>query len=148
MHAYVLNEDTAGRLYVLFPISDVSPKNPLAADVAYRLPGQMGDSLVYWTVTSAGGREAIVAIASRTPLTELDSLLALTPHAAPGQPVQLGPMALHNLRGIGGITKEGTATPETRRRLRETVEALARRANEKGDVWVWEAHLDNPATRR
>ena len=144
MHVYILNEDDAGRLYALFPLTGAVPRNPLDADKAHRLPGQMGDSLIYWTVTSAGGRESIVAVASRMPLSELDSLIALAPHASPGQPVQVSPMALHSLRGIGGIAKEGTATPETRRRLQDAIDGLTRRANEKGDVWVWETHLENP----
>ncbi len=146
MHAYVLNEDTAGRLYVLFPIPDVSPRNPLAADVGHRLPGQMGDSLIYWTVTSVGGRESIVAIASRAPLAELDSLIAVTPRATPGMPVELDSLDLPRLRGIGGITKEGTTAPESRRWLKETIDGLAKRANGEGDVWVWEALLENPSS--
>lgn len=145
MHVYILNEDDAGKLYALFPLMGAVPRNPLSEDRAHRLPGQMGDSLIYWTVTSSGGRGSIVAVASRTRLAELDSLIAVAPHAEPGWPVQVSPLALHSLRGIGGITKEGTATPETRRRLQDAIDGLEKRASEKGDVWVWETHLENPA---
>ena len=149
MHAYVLNKDIAGSVYVLFPIPGVSPTNPLYPGIRYRLPGQMGDSLVYWTVTSVGGREAIVTIASRAPLEELERVIAQIPRAAPGRPVRYGqvsPSALRGLRGIGRLTKEGTVTKETDRRLEEAIQALAERAKEKGDVWVWEAFLENPSS--
>jgi serine/threonine protein kinase len=148
MHAYVLNEDIAGSVYVLFPIPGVSPTNPLSASVRYRLPGQMGDSLVYWTVTSVGGREAIVAIASRAPLEELERVIAHIPRAAPGRPVRYGqvsPSALGGLRGIGRLTKEGTVPEKAHRQLEDAIGALAERAKEKGDVWVWEAYLENPS---
>jgi len=148
MHTYVLNEDATGNVFVLFPIPGVSPRNPLSAGIRHRLPGQMGDSLVYWTVTSAGGRESIVTIASRSPLDELERVIAQVPPASPGRPVRYGtvdPAALRNLRGIGGLVKGGTVAEETHRMLDETIRALGERAKATGDVWVWEAQLENPA---
>ena len=147
MYTYVFNKDAAGKAYTLFPISGVSPANPLSADVRYRLPGQMGDSILYWTVTSVGGRESIVAIASRAPLVEVEQLVAQVPPASSDRPVQRGTESARprNLRGIGGLVKGGTVSEETRRRLDETVRALAERAKAKGDVWVWETEFENPA---
>lgn len=148
MHTYVLNEDATGNVFVLFPIPGVSPRNPLSGGIRHRLPGQMGDSLVYWTVTSAGGRESIVTIASRSPLDELERVIAQVPPASPGRPVRYGtvdPASLRNLRGIGGLVKGGTVAEETHRMLDETIRALGERAKATGDVWVWEAQLENPA---
>jgi len=147
MHTYVLNEDVAGNVFLLFPIPGVSPKNPLSAGARHRLPGQMGDTLVYWTVTSAGGRESIVTIASRSPLEELEHVIAQVPPASPGRPVRYGkvdPASLRNLRGIGGLVKGGAVSEETHRMLEETIRALGERAKATGDVWVWETLLENP----
>ncbi|HKQ18570.1 MAG TPA: DUF4384 domain-containing protein, partial [Candidatus Eisenbacteria bacterium] len=147
MHTYVFNKDVAGRAYVLFPIPGVLPTNPLSAGVRYRLPGQMGDSTLYWTVTSVGGRESIVAIAARAPLDEVEQLIAQVPSASTDRPVQRGTESTRprNLRGIGGLVKRGTVSEETRRRLDEMVRVLTERAKAKGDVWVWETEFENPA---
>lgn len=148
MYTYVLNEDDAGAVYVLFPIPGVSPTNPLSPTVRYRLPGSMGDSLVYWTVTSVGGREGVVVIGSRTPLVELEEVVTRVPRAEAGRPLRFGRVddsRLGSLRSIGGIVKEGTVAADTRRRLEETVRALDERRKERGDVWIWRANLKNPA---
>lgn len=146
MHTYVFNKDAAGSAYVLFPIAGVSPANPLSAGIRYRLPGQMGDSVLYWTVTSVGGRESIVAIASRTPIAEVEQLVAQVPPASTDRPVRRGAEpSRRNIRGIGGLVTGGTVSEETRRRLDETVRTLAERAKAKGDVWVWETEFENPA---
>ena len=147
MHTYVLNEDATGKVYVLFPLPGVSPGNPLSADTRYRLPGQTGDSLLYWTVTSVGGRESIVTIASRAPLEELERVIARVPRVSPDAPIQYGtvdPAALHNLRGIGGIVTGGTVAEATHRMLDDAIRALGERAKTKGDVWVQEVQLENP----
>ena len=147
MHTYVFNKDVAGKAYVLFPIPGVSPKNPLSAGVRYRLPGQMGDSILYWTVTSVGGRESIVAIAARAPLVEVEQLITQVPTASTDRPVQHGTESSRprDLRGIGGLVTRGTVSEETRRKLDETIRVLAERAKAKGDVWVWETEFENPA---
>jgi eukaryotic-like serine/threonine-protein kinase len=148
IHTYVLNEDIVGKVYVLFPIPGVSPTNPLAASVPYQLPGRMGDSLVFWTVTSAGGREEIAAIASREPLEELERVIAQIPRAAPGRPVQyreLSARDLDNLRGIGGLKKEAAIPEDAHRRLDATIQSLSERAKKVGDVWVWTISLENPS---
>jgi serine/threonine-protein kinase len=147
MYTYVLNEDEAGAVYVLFPIAGASPSNPLSPTVRYRLPGRMDDSLIYWTVTSAGGREAIVVIGSRSPLRELENVIARVPRASNRRAIRFGrvdPSALGRLRSIGGLVKEG-APVDTRRRLEEAVQALDERRKEQGDVWIWRASLKNPA---
>jgi hypothetical protein len=147
MYTYVFNKDVAGKAYVLFPISGVSPGNPLSAGVRYRLPGQIGDSVAYWAVTNVGGRESIVAIAARAPLAEVEQLIAQVPPASADRPVQRGTESSRprNLRGIGGLVTGGTVSEETRRRLDETIRVLAERAKAKGDVWVWETEFENPA---
>lgn len=147
MYTYVLNQDQSGNAYVLFPIQGVSPRNPLPA-IGYRLPGRMGDSLVYWTVTSVGGREGIVVIGSRSPLQELEDVIARVPRASPNVPVRFGPSdpaADGEPRNIGGIVKEGVVSGDTQRRLDEMIQTLEQRSKEEGDVWIWRATLTNPA---
>lgn len=144
MHTYVLDEDEAGAIYLLFPIPGVAPGNPLPAAVPHRLPGRMGDSLLYWTVTTAGGREGITVIGSRSPLRGLEDVIARVPAAGLGSPVRLG-IGAANLgrRSIGGIRKEGAAR-ETHRSLDEAIRALDARRRDAGDVWIWRVQLNDP----
>jgi hypothetical protein len=145
MFVYVLDEDTKGAVFWLFPLKNLALANPLEGRVQHRLPGDLGREVHYWTVTSAGGRETIMAIGSRAPIVELEKALAGVPSARVGEPVQLDPMALRSLRGIGG----GTALPppkgEAKRRLDATLQGLEARGKETGDVWVWSIELRNPA---
>jgi hypothetical protein len=142
MNAYVLNEDEAGSVFVLFPIEGVGSGNPLAAGTSHRLPGEIGDSLLYWTVTSAGGRERITVVGSRTPLGGLEEAITHVPAAGLGAPIRLG-IAVAG-RGIGGMRKE-RAAGDPRRRLDEMIRSLEARRRETGDVWVWRVELNDPA---
>lgn len=147
MYTYVLNEDEAGAVYVLFPIPGATPTNPLSPSVRYRLPGRMGDSLIYWTVTSIGGREEIVVIGSREPLRELENVLARIPSVSERRQVRferVDPATLGQFRSIGGLAKE-RSNPGDVRRLEEAIQALDERRKSEGDVWIWRAELANPA---
>ncbi len=147
MYAYVLNEDDAGAVYVLFPIPGASPTNPLSSSIRYRLPGRMGDSLIYWTVTSVGGREEIVVIGSRAPLRELEEVIDRIPRVSERREVRferVDPAALGRFRSIGGLAKE-QANPGDARRLEDAIQALDERRKSAGDVWIWRAELANPA---
>lgn len=150
MYVYVLNEDAVGEVNGLYPIPGLQPANPLQARMEHRLPGDLGGEVVYWNVTSAGGRESIVAIGSRTPLRELEAAIADFPVATPGKPIRFGrvdPMALRTLRGLGSGSTLPPPAGEAKRRLDAAVAALAETGRQTGDVWVWSIELENPPAR-
>jgi tRNA A-37 threonylcarbamoyl transferase component Bud32 len=73
--AYVLNEDQAGTLHVLFPLASLAQANPLPPDVETLLPGQQGDRALSWEVSSSGGREEFLVILADRPLRDLEHKL-------------------------------------------------------------------------
>ena len=148
MHVYVLNEDAEGEVFGLYPIPGLLPTNPLEGRIEHRLPGDLGEQMAYWSVTSAGGRESIIAIGSREPLPNLENVMAEMPRATPGRPIRFGridPMKLRNVRGIGSGDTMDPPRGEARRRLKAALEGLEKRGAETGDVWVWSIDLENPA---
>ena len=151
MYVYVLNEDAAGEVNGLFPISGLLPANPLEGGMQHRLPGDLGGEVIYWNVTSAGGKETIFAIGSRRPLKDLESAIARFPKATLGKPIRFGklnPMDLRNLRGLGSGTSLPPPEGEAKRRLDAAVGALTETGRRTGDIWVWSIQLENPPARR
>jgi hypothetical protein len=145
LHAYVLDEDGEGRVFVLFPVSGLDLANPLPAGEV-RLPGKRGGAPLDWQVTSAGGRETMLIVAARGPLATLESAVARLPRAAEGRPVvfaELDEGALRTLRGVGGFAP-GTAAKPASGTLADLARTLARRAQEKGDLWIRHITLENP----
>lgn len=151
MHVYVLNEDAAGEVFGLFPLPGLHPENPLRAHMQHRLPGDLGEEIFYWNVTSAVGKERIVTIASRRPLLELQAAMGAIPRVTRGRQPQFGrvdPMILRSLRGIGSGEPMPPPTGEAKRRLDAAVEALRQESRTTGDVWVWTIDLENPPQPR
>ena len=148
VHLFVLNEDHAGSAFVLFPLPGVEPTNPLRAGVRHRLPGQAADIVQDWVVTSAGGEERFLIVASRRPLPEFDRELAGLPTAAAGravEPVPAGGELMAALRGIGGLTPAQPGDgPDGGGRLRRLVETLAPRMKD-GELWMHEVVLAGAA---
>jgi serine/threonine protein kinase len=150
MYVYVLDEDESRNPVVLFPLgTEIS--NPLPAHARRRLPGNWHGVPHYWQVTSAGGEETILVLASRTPLRELEQEIDKFPRAhLPGdQPTyaSLNPETLdRTLRGITNVVPgpEGQDANKP-----STLSALARilsspYAKAKG-VWVWSIQVVNRA---
>jgi hypothetical protein len=115
---YVVNQDDTGKMFVLFPLSDHQPANPVAGGQVHRLPGRNADGTEsYWQVTSSGGRERIsVFVTPERPVT-FERLLAQVPRAAEGRAVTYAPITaddLNLLRGVGGLASgpspSGTTT--------------------------------------
>jgi len=145
MNVYVLNEDDQGHVYVLFPLPGLDLNNPLPPRVRHRLPGTRGGVPENWEVTSPGGNEDLVVIASRKPLTEVERELSTIPKAEPGTPVQyreLDEKALRTLRGIGGTVPAPANTGSER--LSEILSDLAKKPDRGRDLWIWQARLVNP----
>ena len=115
---YLVNEDDHGRVYRLFPLDGVEPSNPLPAG-DFRLPGRIGGVEQDWVVTSEGGTESFLLVASRAPLPGLETALArLDGASADRQPRR--PSTASPLRGVGGLEASVAATvPGTLTALRE-----------------------------
>lgn len=110
LHLYVLNEDEHGELYLLFPLSGLDQGNPVEPGAARVLPGSRLGADQDWQVTSAGGTERFLVIASRVPNPELEARLGAIEPAAAGRFVALGPLAAEGVRGVGGLVSSGTAS--------------------------------------
>jgi len=144
-YVYILNEDEAGTLTVLFPVPGLSPQNPLAGGVSHRLPGSRAGESQDWQMTSDGGEETVLIIASRAPLEAFERQLmayGLPQADAPLQYAQIDTDELQSLRGIAGIT--ASSVSETHQSGGELARFAAEyRELEKNDtgVWVQEIHL-------
>ncbi len=136
LHVYVLDEDDHGETYALFPVAGTDLANPLRAHRALRLPGSREGREFDWVVTSAGGREQVLVVASRVPLPVLDRLVAAVPAADSAQPVRyaaVGEGAIAALRGIGGMAP---APPEAHEgRLGALARELAARPDSSVRAW-------------
>jgi tRNA A-37 threonylcarbamoyl transferase component Bud32 len=145
MNVYVLNEDEAGEAFVLFPLPNLDLQNPLAADSLHRLPGTIQGKSNYWTVTSAGGTERFLVIASRNALEVFEQEIAGVPRARLAGGVKISTQGMERLRGIGGLTE---ASPpdgdDARRPFTGLLQGIQQRASTESGIWTWEIRLDNP----
>jgi serine/threonine-protein kinase len=157
LHVYVVNEDEAGHAYLLFPSPGLVPQNPLPAATPIILPGTQNDQPFYWQVTSGGGTEHLLVIASPRPLPSLETELEALGHPKPGAPIrfaELPPSSLNQLRGLGGLVHDGSASgpaprtaagaPQTQR-LFELAEPLSGSPDTTSGVWMRRLELENPA---
>jgi serine/threonine protein kinase len=147
MYVYILSEDETGVGYALFPVPGLEITNPLAPGETHRLPGEVNGRSVDWEVSSAGGRESIVVIASRKPLKSLEDDIAGFPAASRDRPVvhgQLSDDTMLALRGIGGLKESeihgGAVSNVT---LTELIASLPGDPEESRDPWFWQIQLEN-----
>lgn len=148
VHVYVLSEDEAGAVFVLFPLAGRGVQNPLSAGATQRLPGRQGAEELSWQVTSAGGRETFLVLASRTPLEPVAAAVAAIPQASPDAPVAyrtLPPDALARLRGVGSVVaRTPLRDPSPSRILPGLARDLARLPQGRA-IWMRLLVLENPA---
>lgn len=126
-YVYVFNEDDAGEVFALFPVNGTEQRNPLRAGARYELPGARAGESLHWQVSSPGGRERFLVIASRTPLVAVErAVAALTPASAdaPLAYAEVSDTLFASLRGVGRM-RPATPTRETRSRLDALVADLA-----------------------
>jgi hypothetical protein len=120
----------------------------LRAGTPHRLPGIMADRRIHWKVSSPGGTETILAIASRVALTDLERDLATFPHASYGTPVDLGQLsagASRSLRAIGGLEQSpASAELRTKLHLADALKTLPEDAPQRQSAWFWQTQLQNP----
>ena len=100
LYVYVISYDDLGEQYLLFPMNSSDIKNPLPHNEKIRLPGTRNGMQLVWNVTSSGGREHVVVIASPKQLKEFEGAIEVL--NTPGY-ARLPIDATRRLRGIGGI---------------------------------------------
>lgn len=152
LYVYVIDEDDEGSAYALFPLPGLEPGNPLAPDQRHILPGTGADGKqVTWSVTSSGGREHILVLASPEPLVEFEagmSRLERPREGATATPVPHDVMV--RLRGIGGLVVTSTKSPggEGAAHLFEMADKLAGGSEVVRGPWVRRIDLETaPAAR-
>ena len=108
-YAYVINEDSHGESYQLFPLQGAATKNPLPAGHTVRLPGLVDGSPLDWQVTSRGGMEHFYVLFSPHPIAELESGKKLD-LASIGYAISYdNALADGPQRGVGGLEKHQQA---------------------------------------
>jgi eukaryotic-like serine/threonine-protein kinase len=144
---YVLDEDERGQSFLLFPQPLFDRTNPLPADQPVVLPGTIGGRENGWTVTSRGGREHILVVASPTPVREIESELGRIPAPRPDRPIvyaRVSGAAMERLRGVGGVAPVPEPAAPRRAGVVERFAALAGRETGVRGVWVRQITLENP----
>ena len=144
MHVYVFDRDEKGSVFVLFPIAGLDLANPLPAHARLRLPGTRQGQPFDWRVSSRGGREEFVVLASPTPLETLEQGMTSFPRARVGGEADAAPPgdgAPRGLRGVGIITPESPAGDSNSRILSQAIRELE---HARPDVWVWKLMLQGP----
>ncbi len=146
-HVYVLNEDQAGDLFLLFPLPGQDLRNPLAGERWHRLPGARDGVPQDWQVTGGNGREAFLVVASRRRLGWLAERLADLPAASPDRVLERVPLpegGPSGERGIGGVLPAGAdGEVAAGSRLAALARELARRTDDAGGLWTREYVIFN-----
>ncbi len=147
MYVYVMNEDQNGHAYLLFPVG-LDMGNPLPPGSRHRLPGRQDGVDMNWRVSSPGGREEILVVASRKPLPDLERDLAKLPRAEKGREIAyplLGPESRNTLRGVGGLAPDRTPEEkEAAQRVPDVARGFSAGAGNRNGIWVWRIQLQNP----
>ena len=147
-YVYILNEDEEGNAFILFPLPNVVPTNPIQGNILHRLPGRRAGADVSWEVTSAGGRETFIVLASKEPKKALEKDLADFAALASERPVQYAAVSGQSrsaLRGIGGLVESGPVTGKNEPgKLSQLVQAVSGQKTGSDDVRLWTIQLDNP----
>lgn len=138
VYVYVMNEDEHGEAFVLFPTPGLDLPNPLAAHTLHRLPGTRGGRPFDWQVTSEGGSETVIVVASRAPIGALERGLRELPPASPDRPVTFGRLdtsGVDFLRGIGGMRQSAVAGRPGATRLAKVLSGSTRAGADAPRIW-------------
>jgi hypothetical protein len=147
MWVYVLNEDERGETFLLFPQPLFDLANPINSDSTMVLPGPVGGQENAWRVTSRGGREHFLVVASPEPVPDIEAELQRLPDVKPGRPIQyaaIPPATVERLRGVGGVAALPEEAAPRRAGAFERFQALAGRETVTQGVWVRKITLENP----
>jgi hypothetical protein len=153
LYVYVISQDEKGEAFLLFPMRGSELTNPLPPRKTHRLPGTQDGEQTVWKVTSSGGREHMVVLASRDRLAELEAeILGLARPQESGAPSKgyapLTEKSIIRLRGIGGVGKPSAtaaAPGADTRNVFAQIEKLAGREETVRGVWMRRIDLDYAA---
>ncbi len=106
-HVYVINEDTRGERFQLFPLAESDLANPLPAG-RVRLPGTAAGEPIDWRITSRGGRERFYVLIADEPLADLKRLTLDQPTMLQANDGSLY-AANDPTRGVGGLSPRAPA---------------------------------------
>jgi hypothetical protein len=143
-HVYVVNLDRRGGGYLLFPVAGAQWRNPLQPGVSYRLPGDRGWENDSWEVSSAGGKESIILVASHKPLDRLEAVIASLRPASPQGPADPGVGGDDVVRGVGKLADAARAPDGGAAAVAAALRELASSPLHVEGVMVREFVLDNP----
>jgi serine/threonine protein kinase len=142
VHVYVVNHDERGESYLLFPLPGQPIRNPLPPGTVNRLPGNID-----WEVTSVGGREHFLIVASPEPLGPLEAAFAMLPKAQIGRPVIAAapvPNSLMvELRGIGGLAPQSSPSM-LHSDVFSSAQPLSGMLESATGPWIRQLSLENP----
>jgi hypothetical protein len=149
-YVYVLNRDQNGEVNLLFPLASYDLQNPLPADANHELPGKAGGIRKGWRVSSQGGREEFVIVASPTRLAEFEASLASVPQAGSGDgrvALALGAAQVKELvRGTSETMNlpDGPLGSSASADIFAAAERLGTAASDAQGIWVRKVTLENP----
>ncbi len=138
-YVYILNQDSHGRQYLLFPVAGLEKTNPVQPGTDVRLPEDNPDG--GWLVDTAGGEETILVVASRKPVPFVEEMIAGLEQPGDGDPIALHEELATRLRGIGGLSRP--APTEGDSQVDAIRSSVVVRAGEQDGVKVWEYSLRN-----
>jgi hypothetical protein len=151
LYVYVLNEDDRGEVHLLFPLGSSELVNPLRGGQPHRVPGFRAGKALNWQVSSTGGQEHLLVIASPERLSELENVLGAVPQA---QQAQLTDDSRDRyphsqpVRGIGGLAEEevsgAVAVPAS---LLSQVLRLVESESSSPGIWIRRFDLGNQEGR-
>ena len=147
LHVYIFNEDAKGNAYALFPLPDFELQNPLPAETLHVLPGRRNGQWVRWQVSSAGGTEHLIVLASPEPLADFEEELARLARPDPNAiAMAVPPQAKERLRGIGSlaVSAEPNRPQGSSANLFDMARRLAGEAERVEGIWMREIELTNP----
>ncbi len=147
VHAYVYNEDAAGKRFALYPLDDSGFSTPLAAGRTHRLPVLPTGETKFWTVTSPGKREQFVVSVSPERDPMLEAWLKTLPRAIEGAPVGDEPEApptIGRLRGVGGLASRPARPDDVAPSPYPDPPELTAQAETVTGQWVRRLTLSNP----
>jgi hypothetical protein len=151
LYVYVISQDDKGRAFVHFPLPGFDIANPLSPGGTHKLPGTLRGKLQGWEITTPGGTEHFLIIASPEELQEVEEELALLERpSVEGQLTahSLSRSSIERIRGIGGLgelqASEDANAAGALNRLFEVVARMQAEEESARGTWIRRIALRNP----
>jgi serine/threonine protein kinase len=147
VYLYVVNEDDNGESYLLFPLPGLLPENPLQPGQRHRIPGVSFGEKTSWQITSAGGSEHFLIVASPQRSLAFEQRFASLPQPTVGKPILSARLERADtglLRAVGGLTSPGAITQQLHQMV-EFREQLREGEETAQGPWRRQVTFENPA---